>query len=365
MFRHISALAIVLTASVSFAQDSDPRALAIAERDKMPTRFVEYSSPYLPRMDFGARLEPAQGIIHGAGQDPGSYLEYSALFAEEHRPLMQMTYVPLTEGVEPVRAWQRSIAQSLKDLQDQPTTLQIGLNMTMGNDDGTGAAGQVAAGQHDKAVAALVDALKTLDVPTYLRIGYEFEGEWNNYTPTGYVGAFKRITDAIRAAGLEHVATVWCAAGGSAGFIGNDELMSYYPGDDYADWWGVDIFSPEEIPHPWLGQFYALAQQHRKPVMIGENTPRYVGADKGWHSWYRWYKPFFEMVRQYPQIKAISYINWDWVYWSNTLGFQWHDWEDARLKQNDLVTELYKLEMSNPAWLHSGDIHKLTNSREQ
>jgi hypothetical protein len=199
-------------------------------------------------------------------------------------------------------------------------------------------------------------------VPAWVRIGYEFEGSWNGYSPEGYVAAFRYITDRIRAAGLDQVATVWCSAGGSAGWLDFDALMRYYPGDDYVDWWGVDTFSEDELTHPWLAAFYDLAARHRKPVMIGEATPRYIGANQGLESWNRWFKPFFEMVRAHPEIKAISYINWDWVYWSDALGFSWHDWEDARLQNDPVLRRLYVEELSRPVWIHAPDIQRITQA---
>ena len=326
----------------------------LANRDNMPGRFVNFENEYGERVFYNAKLEPREGIIHGAGQAFGDYLDYSQLMPEGSKPLMYMTYVPLTRDLQEIVAWYKNTQRELHILnKTQPTVLQIGLNLTAGKDDGTGQVNNLVSGRFDQQLNHFVSALNSLATPTYLRIGYEFEGEWNNYSPEGYVAAYRKIYSAIQEAGIKNIATVWCAAGGSAGFIDKRALMDYYPGDEYVDWWGVDIFSPEEIPHVWLEQFYQLAGRHKKPVMIGEATPRYVGANKGWHSWYRWYKPFFEMVRKYPQIKAISYINWDWAYWSDEIGFSWHDWEDARLQNDELVTQLYINEISQPLWIGS------------
>jgi len=318
------------------------------------------ASDYEPRVDFGALLEPASGVIHGAGQDPQSYRDYSALFPEDHRPMMQMTYITLTAGPAEVVSWHERVKASLASMKGQNTTLQIGLNMVAGRDDGSGRASAVSEGAYDEAIAAFIAALEDMDVPTWVRIGYEFEGSWNGYTPGGYVSAFKYITDRIRESGLDNVATVWCSAGGSAGFMDFDQLMTYYPGDEYVDWWGVDTFSPDELTNPWLDEFYGLAAKHRKPVMIGEATPRYVGVIKGQQSWDRWFQPFFDMVRKHPEIKAISYINWDWVYWSDTLGFSWHDWEDARLQMNDRVRALYVEEMADSVWIHAPEAGRIS-----
>jgi hypothetical protein len=324
------------------------------------TAATTFANAYAERVDFGARLEPANGIVHGAGQDPQSYRDYSALFDPAQRPVMMMTYIGITGGPAYVLGWQRQVQDALTSLANQPTTLQIGLNLTAGKDDGSGRANRVAAGDYDAALDAFVGALKVFGIPAWVRIGYEFEGAWNGYSPEGYVAAFRYITDRIRAAGLDAVATVWCSAGGSAGFVDFDRLMTYYPGDAYVDWWGVDTFSPEELSNPWLAEFYALAAEHRKPVMIGEATPRYVGAGRGWESWERWFKPFFEMVRRHPEIKAISYINWDWEHWSNALGFAWHDWEDARLQNDPLVRDLYVEELSHSVWIHAPEIDRIT-----
>ncbi|MCU0989093.1 MAG: glycoside hydrolase family 26 protein [Xanthomonadales bacterium] len=358
---------LVLAASLlsglpgNFATASEHGTLArqLAARDGVPAGLVEFESDYVARVNFGALLEPADGIIHGAGQDPQSYREYSALFTAPQRPMMLMTYITVTGGPHKVVDWQQEVQAALDSLRGQNTTLQIGLNLTLGRDDGSGSADAAAAGDYDAALTAFVEALDAFGVPAWVRIGYEFEGDWNGYTPEGYVAAFKYITGKIRDAGLDRVATVWCSAGGSAGFIDFDALMTYYPGDEYVDWWGVDTFSPDELSNPWLAAYYALAAEHRKPVMIGEATPRYVGADKGWESWERWFKPFFEMIRRHPEIKAVSYINWDWEHWADELGFAWHDWEDARLQNDDLLRQLYVEELSHSIWIHAPEAQRI------
>jgi hypothetical protein len=354
-----AALPALLLMSVHGLVAAHGESSAAEAAKKGPVEVDGFGHGYAARVDFGARLEPERGIIHGAGQDPAGYEEYSALFDKAHRPMMQMTYITLTGGVQPVLDWQAQVQASLDRLRDQPTTLQIGLNLTAGRDDGSGRVDQVAEGRYDEALAAFISALEAFGVPAWVRIGYEFEGSWNGYGPGGYVAAYRYITDRLREAPLDNVATVWCAAGGSAGWLEFDRLMAYYPGDGYVDWWGVDTFSEDELGHPWLADFYARAAQHRKPVMIGEATPRYVGADKGAESWNRWFRPFFEMVRKHPEIKAISYINWDWAYWSDALGFSWHDWEDARLQNDDLVRRLYVDELSDPVWIHAPEAQRV------
>ena len=310
-------------------------------------------SEYKSRLNFDAKMEPKTGIIHGAGQDIQSYTVYKDLMPEGNKPLMYMTYISITQSTDEVIAWHKKIKTELASMGNKNVVLQIGLNLTTGRDDGSGEALSVSQGKYNEQLSLFINALKDIKTPTYLRIGYEFEGKWNNYTPEGYVSAFRLISEKIKLSGIKNIATVWCSAGGSAGFISKQDLMAFYPGDDVVDWWGVDIFSPEEITNVWLVEFYKMAAERKKPVMIGETTPRYVGVEEGQKSWDTWFGPFFEMVAQNPEIKAISYINWDWVYHSNRLGFQWHDWKDARLQKNEVVKELYIREMTAPIWLHS------------
>lgn len=316
------------------------------------------SAKYVPRTYFGAPLEPKSQIIHGAGQDLDSFAEYSSLFPAKNKPLIYMSYVGVSGDKAQIDRWYNQALEGSTKNVNFKTAQQIGISFNGGNDKGIGMATRVAAGEFDENIDYFLDRLSELNVPAYLRIGYEFEGAWNGYNVKGYVATFKRITDKIRARNMKDIVTVWCAAGGSAGFISFDALMEYYPGDDYVDWWGVDIFSPEEITNPWLVQFYKKAAEHGKPVMIGETTPRHVGVEDGQKSWDTWFGPFFDMVAKNPEIKAISYINWDWVYHSNRLGFQWHDWKDARLQLNDTVQELYLKEMTAPIWLHSNENFK-------
>ncbi|MEO0472487.1 MAG: glycosyl hydrolase [Bacteroidota bacterium] len=308
------------------------------------------SENFVPRKNYQARLEPADGVLHGAGQDFDSFIKYTEVLGKKHYPVIYMDYIGLIKEDDGVQKWGEKLKAELAQM-PADVMPQIGLNLTAGNDDGSGQDSLVASGAYDPAINVFVEALQSLGRPAFVRIGYEFEGSWNGYTPSTYVAVFKRITDAMRAAKV-NAATVWCAAGGSAGFIPLDSLAQYYPGDEYVDWWGIDVFSPEEITHPRLIEFLEWADEHQKPVMLGECTPRYVGVMDGKVSWDKWFGPFFNLIEQRPQIKAFCYINWDWVYWSDELGFQWHDWKDARIELDEYVSMAYQAEMKKPFYIH-------------
>lgn len=309
-----------------------------------------FSQNVKPRFNYNAKYEPEIGIYHGAGQDKNGFDDYVNALGDDKMPAIYMTYVNITSSVKKIKRWGKSLKQVLDSL-PKGIKPQIGLGFTGGKDTGAGLDKEVADGKYDKQLQAFYKVLLDLDRPSFTRIGYEFEGDWNGYSPESFKKIFITISKVFKEKNIKS-ATVWCSGGGSANFISLDKLMAFYPGDQYVDWWGIDIFSPEEFDHIGLQNFFDTAHMHKKPVMIGESTPRFVGVLDGQASWNKWFKPFFEMLHDNSGIKAFCYINWDWEYWSNRNGFPWHDWKDARIEKNSFVLEAYKKEMENSLFIH-------------
>ena len=67
---------------------------------------------------------------------------------------------------------------------------------------------------------------------------------------------------------------------------GNQATMSYYPGDDYVDWTGVDGYNWGSANGEWqtfqqsLPHIYPLLAAKGKPILIGEMASTEVGGDK-------------------------------------------------------------------------------------
>jgi hypothetical protein len=313
---------------------------------------------YVPRVEFSARLEPNNRIIHGAGQDAKGFSDYAKNFEGDRQPLIYMTYISLTSPVEKIKSWGKRVKFELDAHKPAKPIPQIGLNLTGGKDNGSGLDKEVSEGKFDAQIVAFGDALTSLDCPVFIRIGYEFDGKWNGYQPATYQQAFRRITRILRERNLSF-ATVWCAAGGSSGWPSIPKLMKYYPGDEFVDWWGVDIFSANEIKHAKLEAFLDVSRAHRKPVMIGEMTPRNVGVLGGQQSWDQWFGPMIDLLKRRPEIKATAYINWEWREQSDRLGFKWHNWGDARIERNIFVRDRWVKELSDPIYLHASRRHSL------
>jgi hypothetical protein len=342
-------LIISITSSCKNADSQNPTTAPVVASISLSELLVNV--PPVDRRYYKATHEPETGILHGVGQDFNGFTDYAVAVGKPQYPILYMTYIGLTNTKQQVDSWGVQLKSELDRL-PKDVIPQIGLSMTGGNDNGSGKTIQVERGDYDAQIVAFALAVKKLGRKSFVRIGYEFEGSWNGYDAQGYVGSFIKVTNELRKVGA-NAATVWCSGGGSAGFMPWDKLIKYYPGDEWVDWFGVDIFSPEEITDSRLIDFLSKADQYKKPVMIGEATPRYVGTLDGKASWDKWFRPFFELLYTRPQIKAICYINWDWVYWSNKLGFQWQDWKDARIEQNETVKQGYIQELQKPIFVHS------------
>ncbi|MGD0046071.1 MAG: family 16 glycosylhydrolase [Bryobacteraceae bacterium] len=306
---------------------------------------------YQPRLNFGARLEPQGALIHGAGQSPETFAGYWGVMPAGRQPMVYMWYIGLA-GLP--ANWSDQLKAQLLLYPNSFIIPQVGLNMT----NGVTAAGvsesydpQVAAGAYDQQIANLVTGLQRLATPVYLRIGYEFNGTgWNGYNPATYQQAYIRITNAIRAANLE-VATVWDASGDAAD-LGVTDYIDYYPGDQYVDWFGMNMYGTSMFAQdPAITPFFALAIAHQKPIMLAEQSPRYVGAQGGATSWNGWFEQFFNFMQTTPVVKQFDYIDWDWSNYPD-----WANWGDARLETADAayVRNQYVAQLAGPVMLNAG-----------
>lgn len=305
----------------------------------------------VPRKNYHAKFEPADGILHGAGQDADAFKAYTKAMEPNQHPQLFMTYLGLTSGVIATKLWGYFLNFSLSNI---PTGVmpQIGISMVGGRDDGKGKDKEVAAGKYDDEINAFVEIVRKIDRPCFVRIGYEFDGSWNGYHSATYKLAFIRIAQALRKAKV-NAATVWCSGGGSANKWNNlPQLMSYYPGNEWVDWWGIDLFDFREFGYPQLQSYLKEADDHLKPVMIGETTPRGVGVTNSDTSWNKWFVPFFNCLYQNPGIKAFCYINWEWAVEAKRLGFKWDNWGDARIQTNETVRKNYNNELKNKVFVH-------------
>lgn len=225
----------------------------------------------------GSVLEPEAGqAVHCGGQDPIAFSNYSSFMGQNSAPAVFMTYCGL-------RNLDVSFFMELKSTLSTYKTFivpQIGLSLPSG-DDLRG----VANGTFNHQIGQLVEGLIELDRPAYIRVGYEFNGQWNNYPPESYRSAWPAIVDTVRENQTlkKRTAFIWdfsCDA--------SDDRLDWMqwlpPAQSSPDWWGVNIFSGESLANSsCIAKYVAAAAEASQPVALGESTPRGYGVlDEPW-----------------------------------------------------------------------------------
>ena len=251
----------------------------------------------------------------------------------------------------------------------------------------------IANGKYDTQIKTLATFIKSANRPAYIRIGYEFEGQWNGFTnPATYIAAYKHIVDTIRPVAPNFV-SVWQAAASPIDTVlrgYHPNITDWYPGDNYVDWCGLSFFLPQDSRQfTYADEMLNFARSHQKPVMICESTPQgynlsnmtkanispvYDGtagqnsqAKTADQIWSEWYAPYFNYIHQNADaIRAVAYINADWnsqSQWSPPYSQGY--WGDTRVQENATIKQNWITEINSAFWLHgsSGLFSQLQNSQ--
>lgn len=158
----------------------------------------------------------------------------------------------------------------------------------------------------------------------YFRPFPEMNGDWvpwgaDSTTIDDFVTAWRRVYETMGDAGLadERVQWMWNP---NATEHGDHETESYYPGDEYVDWIGLDGYnfgdsqqhsswqSPNEVFEPMLERLTALADKPLSLPEFGSSSYRdgeYRPAEKA-----RWIDDAFDLIEQY-DVRMVCWFNID------------------------------------------------------
>jgi len=291
-------------------------------------------------MNFNQKYEPmGNKVLHGAGQSLETFSRYWKAVGE-YKPSIYMTYIKFQH----LDQW---IDEIMKELSIYPNLMvQIGLNLRINQIDRTR---DISLGKYNKELNKLAKAIKRIKNPVFVRIGYEFD-EPKKYKPKDYINCFRYIVNYFKKNKINNVASVWC----SSPYKGTEPYESYYPGDKYVDWFGVDVFEAKLFKnnkYKPIEDFLNMAKKHKKPVMVGESSAIKIGIENGEKIWKDWFIPYFKWIKSHPQIKAFFYINYDW-------GKDWKTprWMNCRIEENEFVRKKYIQELKNDRFIHNGEI---------
>ncbi len=172
----------------------------------------------------------------------------------------------------------------------------------------------------DEYLTTLAQDMADTKAKIFLRFGSEMNGTWVEYgkDPALYKEKFRLVAKKVKQT-APNVAMVWCPYTTPIA-----PISSYYPGDDYVDWVGVNMYSvtffdqnpkmPARKIHPTEMLDYVYQRYGaRKPVMIGEYGTTHFSAleqrsdaDFAERNLYGLYSA---LPRKYPRVKCISYFN--------------------------------------------------------
>ncbi len=295
-------------------------------------------------MYFGQKFEPKENrIIHGAGQSVEQFRKYWNIM-ECSRPAIYMFYLKINTVAE-------KLGRIKEEVKEFPgLALQIGLNLKI--KDGGEKTREIVMGEYDKEILSLIDFMKKSKRLFFLRIGYEFNNPDHNYKSKEFVLAWKHIVDLFRRNKVDNVAFVWDACTAFNKDI--KDVMYYYPGDEYVDWFGNNLFGAQHFENDGdkiTEDFAKESEQHKKPLMICESSAIRSGVLSGKESWDAWFKPYFKWIKSHPVVKAFCYINWDWA-----IDWKQPEWGNGRIEENEFVKNSYLKELSDKRYVHLGEI---------
>lgn len=300
-----------------------------------------------------AKFEPPNGkILFFLGQDMDAvgglgapydkgYLDQ--ISSDTPAGITIYTSIPNLEGLTGISTYMNDVTSGtcgdcfVKNTKFDNSALAIGLYMV-------DQLNNINAGKYDQKIITLANWIKSTHRPVFLRIGYEYDGNWNHYDPTQYKLAFQRIVNKFRELQVSNCAFVWQ----SSGYNSNESsLLQWYPGDAYVDWIGYSHFVT------WSGTAdLSIAKKKKKPLMIAESAPYSVrvGGVDGNNLWTSWYKPLFDRIHANPEIKLLAYINQDWDKQAMWAG---QNWGNSRVQDDPVIKSKWLSEMGSSIWLQA------------
>ena len=326
---------------------------------------INSASPEAPgQFYFHARFEPPAGrVLHGWGQfshawdlgeatasdDAAQLAQYEA-DVSPHKPAMISFYVAPDDRM--VAGFQSRYNEFCAKRGFLVAQLGLGFQ-TMQR--------EVADGSRDRELERVANILRDQHRPVLLRIGFEFNNPWATYDPALYVKSFRRIVGILRATHADNVATAWNAT--ASGFAQPD-YMRWYPGDEYVDWWSINLFDPSDFRLGATTGFLADAVRRKRPVLIAETSPVFtspgasqVRAAKSDEEASSWGRDLFAFIGAHPEIKAVSFVMLDWTRWRSFLPGR--GWPDARLSRWAALRTVFEKALGESRFVDQSEAEKL------
>jgi beta-mannanase len=185
---------------------------------------------------------------------------------------------------------------------------------------------KVANGDYDNLIRANARWIKNnFPYKLLIRLNHEFNlGNWGwSKDAAVYAKAWRRVADDFR---IEDMQAEWVWSPNFQDNPSTIHYQDYYPGDDYVDWIGVDVYANSWIHDSdgWTAEemlscrgtnnlsIYEFALLHNKPCMIAEWGLNITG-DMTDEQNAAWLTGMFDAIEKRPDLRAI--IHWGGSPW--------------------------------------------------
>lgn len=290
-------------------KDGDPNAALVEEAtaDRWETRLMLYrEAPTLGGRGSLARWEPEAGCYIGAIVERDDHVQRNAatfnrMAGKDHAVFFDYR----AYGMPFPDEW----AARLRSI---GAAAQIAWEPNRGLDEV----------RDDSYLRAFAEHAGAAGLPVFLRFASEMNGDWTHYggNPTEYVRKWRLVADTMRRY-APNVAMVWCP-----NVMPQETIPSYYPGDAYVDWVGVNFYAVHHhdnmLDHPADHEdpsdalrFIYRRYAERKPVMVGEFAATHFCATDGvsipGFAVEKLEQLYSALPRLYPRVKAIHWYDID------------------------------------------------------
>lgn len=295
------------------------------------------------------KFEPPDGrVIHGLGQYEGYFYSDQEIWKDIKNYEIAAGKVPVLYSVyasiDPVISSRNPTNYNdIRSNHSYPYLLVIGLLLFDSNHKINVDA--ITNGSFDNQIITLANRIKNVKAPVFLRPGFEFgtnnRGLHNqeNLDGAGFIKIWTHIYRIFNSQKVTNVAWVWNTVN-TASF----KYMQWYPGDEYVDWWGINLFTVSQMRNARL--FIKEAGKHKKPVMICESNPINYDGTLNDENWQKWFVPYFNLIKSEKQVKAFIYTNSPW-----TKG-PFSSWPDSRISINTFISKKYRQQLMDPIFIH-------------
>jgi beta-mannanase len=187
-------------------------------------------------------------------------------------------------------------------------------------------------GQHDAYIRQWAQSAAAWGNVFYLRLFHEMNGNWypwginvNGNTPALAIRAWQHVYNIFQSAGATNVKFMWCPNVRAPIWFDSNPLASFYPGDAYVSWLGLDgynwgLYGEQNWQVPWHTFTQAFQPTYNemvstvssaKPIMVAEtaSAPGAGLSDKA--NWITQMQN--DVPALFPNIKAVAYYNTPYV----------------------------------------------------